>query len=315
MDFDKGGRRQAMNARQGLMAVAANLVLWGQWAAWADNPPSVAPDLQTEKQAMEELERRFVNDKRESVKISTENGRVTEVFIMFKCESPSEALRLARSFGSLVLLEIQHPDVTDADLVFVGSMRSLGLLRITRSKVTDAGLAHLRSLKQLTGLTLGSKGYPCKITNTGLKYLSEIESLRHLAFRECSGITDEGLAHFKGSRLEGITLDTVPITNAGLMHLKYYPELKRLDLYHTKVTDDGIEYIKDIPELRELWLGERPEVFPISEANLSKLLQSRRPVSLRVLGRLGGARGITRLRSLNTMRSSFVGGGRPPRKK
>lgn len=39
------------------------------------------------------------------------------------------------------------------------------------------------------------------------------------------------------------------ITDAGLAHLKSFPELRKISLFETQVTDAGLEHLKALPKL------------------------------------------------------------------
>jgi len=69
------------------------------------------------------------------------------------------------------------------------------------------------------------------------------------------GITDTGLVRVKVfSQLQKLNLGESKITDAGLVHLKGLTKLRELHLDFTKVTDAGLAHLKGLPSLRILWV-------------------------------------------------------------
>jgi hypothetical protein len=113
--------------------------------------------------------------------------------------------------------------ISDVDLVPVGTLRELERLDLNRSPVTDSGLIHLRGLTRLRRLVL-----------VGPK------------------VSDAGLDHLAGlTGLESLILTDAPITDTGLVRLKELIKLKEVSLAGTAVTDAGVRELQQaLPLLR-----------------------------------------------------------------
>jgi hypothetical protein len=152
---------------------------------------------------------------------------------------------------------------TDAALVHVANLKQLEELYINDSDVTDTGLAHLKGLNDLQGL----EAHYTRIGDTGLKVLNDsLPGLRSLGAAGAN-ITDAGLAHLKLTALESLDANENPgITDAGLIHFKDLPNLKRLNLGETAITDVGLDTLAML-KLTEVWLGNTK----VTDAGVSKL--------------------------------------------
>jgi hypothetical protein len=69
-----------------------------------------------------------------------------------------------------------------------------------------------------------------------------------------SRVTDNDLECLKGLNIRRLYLATLPITDAGLEHLKGLTKLEFLDLEGTQVTDAGLVHLKEVAELEYLGL-------------------------------------------------------------
>lgn len=100
------------------------------------------------------------------------------------------------------------------------------------AKITDKGLFYLSRLP-LNQLTLLDLGYCKGITNSGLRYVGRMDSVRRLSLRASPKITDTALPELRGMK-----------------------SLTELDLRGCKgITDRGLDYIAGMPRLQWVQLG------------------------------------------------------------
>jgi Leucine Rich Repeat (LRR) protein len=117
-------------------------------------------------------------------------------------------------------------------------------------------LPHLKSLRHLQ-FGAGHKAGPAKLTDVGLKRLSEINlpELRILDLGHCDRITDAGLGYVAMmTNLEHLILGAcLGISNTGLLHVARMDNLKWLGLAKCeKITDSGIKVLVRMTNLEAL---------------------------------------------------------------
>jgi cellulose synthase/poly-beta-1,6-N-acetylglucosamine synthase-like glycosyltransferase/Leucine-rich repeat (LRR) protein len=149
-------------------------------------------------------------------------------------------------------LTLRGGQVTDAWLAACApKIADAEAVELMDTSITDAGLAHLRPLEHLQRLHLSSPG----ITGSGLKGFPGTK-LRHLNFRESSGVNDVGLESISAFRhVEFINLSDTAVTDAGLRHLAGMKSLTFLLLQRTSITDEGLSHLRNLTALEYLYLG------------------------------------------------------------
>lgn len=135
---------------------------------------------------------------------------------------PVEGLPLPR----LLTLELQGPDVTDADMRRVAECRNLRTLYLTQTRIGNEGLKSLGSLQQLRKLQL-SGGY---VTHAGLRHLQSLP------------------------RLSELSIFGDPLPDAILAPLSQIKPLSRLSVVIQEVNREELLRLKDLPRLRALTL-------------------------------------------------------------
>ncbi len=140
--------------------------------------------------------------------------------------------------------------ITNAGLVYLGTLTELKNLGLYRTCVTDEGLKHLGGLTNLETLNLSRT----KITGEGFAYLNKLTPLRGLGLDETS-LTESGLANLKpwSYTLENLDMEGVKLNDADLVHLADFKALKYINLGNTPITDAGIEHIRNIRSLESLY--------------------------------------------------------------
>jgi hypothetical protein len=68
-------------------------------------------------------------------------------------------------------------------------------------------------------------------------------------------VTDAGLVHLRGfTQLRSLSLDNTRVTDAGLKHLRGLTQLRYLSLDNTRITDAGLEHLRGLTCLSLLYL-------------------------------------------------------------
>jgi hypothetical protein len=112
----------------------------------------------------------------------------------------------------------------------------------------------------------GSSIFGVDLGDRELHYFLDLRPVQSLNLAECNRISDEGLAILGGlqhlteldlSRLmryrkNQFVSNSVPLTDACLVHLLSLPRLKKLSLAGNRITDDGLAQIAQLRSLTEL---------------------------------------------------------------
>lgn len=133
---------------------------------------------------------------------------------------------------------------------------SMTLLDLRGSyRLTDRGLRHLSDLSSLEVARLDS----ChSLVGRGLLAFSMSHKLHTLSLANCRRLTDEAIINISHiNSLEALSLDGCRcLTDRSLAALSGLYLLKKLDLSQCDlITDPGLEYLQDLEEIEELNLG------------------------------------------------------------
>jgi hypothetical protein len=138
--------------------------------------------------------------------------------------------------------------VTNAGLAALQELPNLQQLYLGGTRITDRGIGHLRGMSRLDVLEL-----PDTITDSGLRVLSALPSLRVLSIRLNSALTNTGLAVIgKCPVLQVLDLSETAIGDDGLLLLRDIPHLTVLDLWGTPVSDVGLVHLHHHRRLQHL---------------------------------------------------------------
>ncbi len=127
-----------------------------------------------------------------------------------------------------------------------------------------------------------------------LKPFETLTELRCLSL-DNTNITDEGIAHLKGSiHLQSLSLftehGTSKICGEGLYHVKNLPQLEELRLHNAPITDAGLAQLGELAQLKALhlsnWASEWPSDQPprVTDAGLRHLGKLTKLESLNLTG-------------------------------
>jgi len=183
------------------------------------------------------------------VRIDTDGGVVA--IEMGGDHVTDSALSNLKEIPDATTLYIYNSKVTDAGLANLKGLDQLSSLSLTGSgRVTDAGLVHLKPLPNLKELTL-----PPTITDAGLVHVGELAGLTSLWITNPQ-ISDAGLLHLQGLKLQYLVLEGTSVSDSGLGHLQTMSDsLLLLRLAGTKITDAGLVHLAGLNALASVGLG------------------------------------------------------------
>ncbi|HET6328088.1 MAG TPA: hypothetical protein VFG04_25620 [Planctomycetaceae bacterium] len=135
-------------------------------------------------------------------------------------------------------------------------------------KVDDALMQRIVGINQDLSLTLND----CPVTDVGLAELENRHNLRWLELRKTM-ITDEGIKHLRGTDLELLDISTTKVGDAGMAALGElnFPYLRVLSIENLPVTDEGILHLARFKSLEFLSIAGT-KVTPTGKRHLKEKL-------------------------------------------
>jgi hypothetical protein len=194
-------------------------------------------------------------------------------------QTSNEGLKHLANMTQMETLSLRETLITNEGLVHLKKMTKLRTLFLyqrypislyQRYRISEKGFIHLEGLQNLEKLF-----YTGSVTNTGLKYLSKLPSLKNIRI-EGDTITPEGLAMLSNMKsLEHLDVDDSAkmdvivdklttlskikslilgwgLTDNGLVRLKSMRSLQELNIRGAKVTSRGITALTELPSLSSL---------------------------------------------------------------
>lgn len=166
-----------------------------------------------------------------------------------------------RGLTNLTHLSFQDGQLGPAGLSSIRHMASLKILDFANSDIDEGGLACVEVAPQLEALSFfGSRG----LSDAGVAHFRGLDNLKRLDMRNASftakgpkapGVTDAGLKHLAGlTKLEHLDLQGHHITDEGLKHLRGMTNLQFLALSSPGITDAGLKHLEGLEKLRTLYL-------------------------------------------------------------
>jgi hypothetical protein len=197
------------------------------------------------------------------------------------------------SLAKVARLDVLHLEgtsmLTDEGLRTLAGSTTLRHLRLS-GPFTDAGMAYLAAMPSLKVLWLEAP----KVTEEGLRLLSESKTLERLCVPWIDAVTDRGVEYLKAMpRLKALGIGNARGSDAGVMRLASLTNLEVLALKGgPSLTDSGLQYLPALPKLRALQIynsgiTERGLacLYPIKTLD-SIEIQSTAPISPRAIARL-----------------------------
>ena len=92
----------------------------------------------------------------------------------------------------------------------------------------------------------------------GDEQVSNVGSIENVIWLNLANteVTDSGLKHIAGMKLQKLHLEKTGIGDAGLAHLKDMSDLEYLNLYGTSITDKGLKHLSKLSKLRRLYVWQ-----------------------------------------------------------
>jgi hypothetical protein len=177
----------------------------------------------------------------------------TGAYFKWRAARDAENTRTARAAlaadGIAVIDTVAEPDETASPLQNWGP-GTLVRVQANGGRITDAKLPKITAISEDINLILSY----CPITNEGLSTLEGRHNIRCLALNG-TAVNDEGIKHLRGMNLQLLDLSSTKITNAGLETLGEldFPRLNQLSLDHTPITDAGLMHLARFKNIE--WLS------------------------------------------------------------
>ncbi len=195
-----------------------------------------------------------------------------------------------KQFRKLDYLAILCPEVTDKGLANIAELVELDTLLVSQTAVTDCGLSPLANFTRLRRLYLDDS----RITDAALESLRGLQSLEVLSARQ-TDLTDAGLSMIaRLGNLSTLRLDNTRVTDAGLVHVSQLAKLKFLDLANCRIDGSGAAHLTGLSDLEHLCLNATDVSDPVV-ATLGRLAQLKH---LELYGTRVTAEGVRQLREL-----------------
>lgn len=229
-------------------------------------------------------------------KLSPEHYVEEADLIRFGESFPRSMLERLWAMSRLRRLDLRTVPVRDDDLVKLSGLTELRYLNLESTKISGTGLRHLATLKKLQTLILYGTNIqdeslvhllplpdlrrldlsntvrldkqgkladpPQGVTDAGLVLVAKLAKLESLILQNTngleSGITDDGLKALRTlTRLKMLDLTVQKrISDAGLAHLKAFPELRELNLSSTRISDAGLEHLRGLRNLQTVYVDD-----------------------------------------------------------
>ncbi len=151
--------------------------------------------------------------------------------------------------GMTNLREVQAAgtNLSDESLVHMKGLMKLTMLSLdsfSENRISDVGLENIKGMIELKNLGLTGAG----ISDAGLEQVKGLSKLEYLAigsYVDKSRISDSGLKHISDmGELRRLTIVMTDASDAGLEYFKKLPNLQVLRLEKTKATEAGVESLK-----------------------------------------------------------------------
>lgn len=134
------------------------------------------------------------------------------------------------------LVATDRSAIGDAGIEALASVPNLMDLTLERSEITDAAYAHLGKMKKLKYL----RAPLTKTTDVGVKQLADATQIELLDFRDCTGVSDEGIAALsKLTKIRSFKVWGRQITDKSLSVFGQMTNMSSLGLQDTAVTGTG----------------------------------------------------------------------------
>lgn len=209
-------------------------------------------------------------------KVIIKDGKVHEINLTNSAINDTD-MELLSSMTTLQTLTLNGcRNMTDAGLVYLGSLKNLRGLALERTNITDKGMVHLKDLTEIGLLSLNWT----RVGDAGLKQLSGLKKMGILYL--CQTQTgDEGVAAMKNMKqLVWLDLRQTRVTDAGLVHLSQLPRMRLLCLYGIQMTDAGIAPLTKLANLESLTLNQTQ----VTDEGAQKLITLPKLIDLDLLG-------------------------------
>jgi len=145
------------------------------------------------------------------------------------------------ALGELVLLELNHVDVTDEGVAGLLPAAALEILELEHCPVGDRGMEVVAEMPRLRKLEIEESN----VRDAGFAALARAPALEVIKARELSGLTDAGMVSVPAlTKLTALVLDETEVSDAAVPLLAKAPGLRLLSLETTRVSPEGKQRLR-----------------------------------------------------------------------
>jgi hypothetical protein len=208
--------------------------------------------------------------------------------MLFTAIKPVSSRKEYRRYGFVESLQQTLKKARNPQYTAIAAVEGVG---------AEVTIDYQRSGEPVVAVSAGWRSHD--LGDAEMPFVAAFDQLEKLDLQSCP-VTDAGLAHLKRlKQLKSLNLDCCRnVTDAGMEHLKELPQLQTLVLDGTRVTDAGLEPLEGLPELQGLFL------YGVTDAGLEHVARMPHLRRLSIGGEVTDAglehlAGLTKLEELN----------------
>ncbi|MEN8114043.1 MAG: hypothetical protein ABFS21_06610 [Actinomycetota bacterium] len=153
--------------------------------------------------------------------------------------------------ASIAGLDVGHNRIAGGTLDKLAALNRLWDLDLTGTLVSDAAVVSLAEIPSLVRLKFGDT----RLTDGAVGHLGRLGGVTRLWLTR-TGITNDGLAALAGlmPQLHTLDISMTWVTAGGTRHLRYFPNLFRLEIAPNQLTEDAVHMLADTTTIEEIGL-------------------------------------------------------------
>jgi Leucine-rich repeat (LRR) protein len=182
------------------------------------------------------------------------------------------------------LKQLSLNSFNEIEFGFLSGLPQIESLSLSNVRLNKRGVDAINQLGNLKRLTLSVTAFD----DERLGWIGQLDVDLNLTLQNSPKITDEGLKHLVGSRLQSLSIIQTSITDRGLIHIGNIKALQTLMIYGSPVTDAGIEHLRELKSLRFLMLYKTK----VTEEGLARIKEAIPNLMHAKLGAIGRPRRV-----------------------